>query len=226
MVEEGNEERSIFLTLPLRRTGRRKRGEGLNPLLLLQHRKVVTGEKGLWPPPRPRPNPRCPRGKGGKRGLPPARRLPISLPRPPGPPLGRHGTGSWGRRKRRRRGERLLSLNSLLGRLARGPRVPLAGGGSSKKKRQPTTAAITFTCPPGKYGEVMAALKAKIDLASLEIPDIWPRRALTGERENERADALAERIREELPSPVAVQVARRQKLPRQWPGLSHADPQT
>lgn len=48
------------------------------------------------------------------------------------------------------------------------------------RRRQPRSAAVTVTCPPGQYAEIMAVAKSSIKLEDLGIGEIRPRRAVTG----------------------------------------------
>ncbi|KAL0108691.1 hypothetical protein PUN28_015287 [Cardiocondyla obscurior] len=91
---------------------------------------------------------------------------------------------------------------------ARGPAQtpPKAGKKKEKRRKPPSTAAITITCPEGKYTEVLKLAKSKIDLASLGISELRSRRGLTGsivyevggEDNTVKANALAKEIRKAL----------------------------
>lgn len=119
-------------------------------------------------------------------------------------------------------------------------RKPQSGGKATapQKRKAPGSAAITVTCPTGRYAEVMAEARRTICLADLGIHSMRVRRALTGALIFEipgaesgaaeegrstgaaassaasKADALAERMRglfAAVDGP-AVQIARPKKL--------------
>ncbi|XP_039310759.1 uncharacterized protein LOC120358938 [Solenopsis invicta] len=91
------------------------------------------------------------------------------------------------------------------------------GSASVAKIKPPTTAAVTVTCAdPTAYAQVLKTAREKVDLFSLGIEDLRPRRAVTGALILEvrgvdngtKADALAEGIRAALSSRDDVKVAR------------------
>lgn len=58
-------------------------------------------------------------------------------------------------------------------------------GGKSKavktpRMRPPRAAAVTLTCPPGQYAEVLGKARKEIKLEELGVPALRPKRALTG----------------------------------------------
>lgn len=61
---------------------------------------------------------------------------------------------------------------------SQGPRLNKAR--KPAKRRPPRAAAVTLTCPPGSYAEVMAKAKAEIDLSEIGITALRPKRAVTG----------------------------------------------
>ncbi|XP_039303448.1 uncharacterized protein LOC120357344 [Solenopsis invicta] len=82
-----------------------------------------------------------------------------------------------------------------------------AGPARATKIRPPTTAAVTVTCAdPAAYAQVLKTARERVNLTSLGIEDLRPRRAVTGALILEvkgadnatKADALAEGIREAL----------------------------
>ncbi|XP_039303923.1 uncharacterized protein LOC113003423 [Solenopsis invicta] len=85
------------------------------------------------------------------------------------------------------------------------------------KIKPPTTAAVTVTCAdPRAYAQVLKTARERVDLSSLGIEDLRPRRAVTGAlilevrgaENGTKADALAEGIREALGERDDVKVAR------------------
>ncbi|XP_029171352.1 uncharacterized protein LOC114940769 [Nylanderia fulva] len=92
--------------------------------------------------------------------------------------------------------------------------------GPPKKRREPNTAAITITCPPGKYEEVMSEARQKIGLKSLKEIGIKEgvriRRAITGaliykvpgKNSGELADKLALKLKQALVGKEGVRIQR------------------
>ncbi|XP_070512918.1 uncharacterized protein [Cardiocondyla obscurior] len=97
---------------------------------------------------------------------------------------------------------------------------PTAKKRKGKKRKPPNTAAITVTCPAGRYTEVLKLAKSKIDLESLGISELRSRRGLTGsivyevggEGNSAKADALAEAMRKALEGQEGVRVQRPSKM--------------
>lgn len=97
--------------------------------------------------------------------------------------------------------------------------VPAVSGnreGKSRLPRPPRTAAITLTCPPGRYAEAMGKAREKIKLEELGIKSLRPRRGLTGSLVLEIADkdgankakSLRDRMQEVLEGMEGVRVTR------------------
>lgn len=87
---------------------------------------------------------------------------------------------------------------------------------SKSRRRVPRTAAVVITCPPGQYRDTLRLATSQIDPASLGIKEMKARRAVTGAQifeiggpdKQEKADALAARIREVLADRDGVKVTR------------------
>ncbi|XP_070529947.1 uncharacterized protein [Cardiocondyla obscurior] len=87
---------------------------------------------------------------------------------------------------------------------------------SSKRKiKLPKTAAVTVSCPSGQYNRILGKAKDLIDLTSLGIDSVRPRRALTGAIIYEvagtdnavKAKALADKLGEVLADEENVRIA-------------------
>lgn len=83
-------------------------------------------------------------------------------------------------------------------------------------KKPPKTGAVVISCPESKYDEIMRVARTKIDLATLNIEGIRPKRAQTGalilevpgDKDETKADALADRLREAFAGEDSVKIAR------------------
>lgn len=79
---------------------------------------------------------------------------------------------------------------------------------------------MVLTCPEGQYSEILRLARERVDIASLGIEALRPKRALTGAlilevpgpEGNAKADALADRIRNALGTREGVRVSRPKKL--------------
>ncbi|XP_029053689.2 uncharacterized protein LOC114881157 [Osmia bicornis bicornis] len=104
------------------------------------------------------------------------------------------------------------------------PKKPAASVPAPKRKvtRPPKTAIVTLTLAPearATYAEVMATARERVDLRTIGITEIRPRRAVTGglvleipgEERTERAAALAGRLQEVFEG-IEVRVSRPMKM--------------
>lgn len=90
----------------------------------------------------------------------------------------------------------------------------MSGGGV--KRRPPRTAAISLTCPPGRFSEAMKIAREKVKLEDLDIQVLRPRKAATGAilleipgpDGGEKATALRSRMAEALKDMEGVKVTR------------------
>lgn len=84
------------------------------------------------------------------------------------------------------------------------------------RRRPPRTAAVTLTCPPDMYSEVMKKARAEINLEEIGITALRPKRAITGALVLEvpgpegvnRAKALKDKLQHAVGSLEGVKVAR------------------
>ncbi|XP_036150390.1 spidroin-2-like [Monomorium pharaonis] len=96
--------------------------------------------------------------------------------------------------------------------------VRRASGG--KARRTPATRAVAVTCEDGAYAETLREARSKIDLASLGVSEVRPRRAQTGalllevpNRDGQDgADRLAEKLRQVLEGKKGVRVTQPVKM--------------
>jgi hypothetical protein len=123
-----------------------------------------------------------------------------------GLPLPKTNQGKKGKGGNTQRGEKASQGRTKLPEGLRAPRI-----------RPPTTAAVSVTCADsGSYAEVLRTAKKKIELKSLGIEDLRPRRAITGalvleirgEGNGEKADALANKLREIMADRDDVKISR------------------
>ncbi|XP_070529759.1 uncharacterized protein [Cardiocondyla obscurior] len=102
----------------------------------------------------------------------------------------------------------------------KGQTQPTAPKKRNKKRKVPNTAAITITCPKGKYEDTLKLAKSQIDLASLGINELKSRRGLTGsiiyeisgEDNTVKADALSEAMSKVLANCEGVKITRPRKM--------------
>jgi len=83
-------------------------------------------------------------------------------------------------------------------------------------KKPPKNAAVQLTCPPGQYSDIMKLARERINIRSLGIEELRPRRARTGALLLEipgangpgKADALARELKEALAGKEGVAISR------------------
>ncbi|KYN28180.1 hypothetical protein ALC57_02426, partial [Trachymyrmex cornetzi] len=97
----------------------------------------------------------------------------------------------------------------------------IRGEVNKTNRRVPRTAAVQISCRgEATYAEVMRVAKAKVNIDSLEIPEIRPRKARTGallleipgKEGASKADALAEKLKEALENEKDVLITRPEKM--------------
>lgn len=137
---------------------------------------------------------------------------PQSSSPPTRPPTWVEVLGSKEKKKRRKKTSTAASPN------APGADRPQKGG--KKRVRAPKRAAVVVTCPEGQYAECLRLARDNIDLASLSIESIRPKRALTGAlilevpgpNSEANADKLATRMRETLAHKEGTRISRPKKM--------------
>lgn len=88
-------------------------------------------------------------------------------------------------------------------------------GGLGKKKAL-RAAAVTITCPPGQYSDVIGRARGKINIAELEIPRFRAHKGvtgamvyeITGKNREKKADLFAQKLREVIGDAEGVRIAR------------------
>lgn len=88
-----------------------------------------------------------------------------------------------------------------------------------KTKTPPKTAAVTITCPTGKYEETLREARSKIKIEDLKIENMKGRRAMTGaflfeisgEDKDAKAETLTQKLKEVFAGREEVKIARPQK---------------
>lgn len=87
------------------------------------------------------------------------------------------------------------------------------------KKKPPRTVAVVISCPNGKYNTVIKTARERVDLATVDIEAVRPRRAQTGalilevpgKESGDKADALADKLREVFEGDENVRITRSTK---------------
>ncbi|XP_070512925.1 uncharacterized protein [Cardiocondyla obscurior] len=115
------------------------------------------------------------------------------------------------------------SSRTPVGRKQGNSNAPVKSAGKKKaanKRKPPRAAAVVINCPPDKSGDVLRLAKSKIDLASLGISQVRPRRAATGAQMYEvsgpegsqKADVLAQELSKALEGLEGVTIQRPVKM--------------